>query len=310
MYSHNLVIIHVPKEQAIADFLSIRNIMAGRAPDIKVHVVSVAKLPPREFWRTTETRPTLIFSPHDISLDASIKGARLISTRLPKTREAELLASAGADVPEMRLIMPETRLDEDQWGPFTVVKPDLGLRGRGIHLMHTRDVRWTDTSLLPPDDPRHRRELVAQRYIDTGPHFTCYRVTTVLGRPIFCVSSTALDRRPELDPAGAGPLDLPVAANNMARKLEMSNDPEIIELAVGIHAKLPKLPIMGLDIVREQDSGRLFVLEYNSSGRIWHLSSLHGLQCQREFGLDFYGQFHALETIADGLIEATRSLAQ
>jgi len=66
---------------------------------------------------------------------------------------------------------------------------------------------------------------------------------------------------------------------------------------------------MGIDIIRDKDTGRLFALEFNSGGRVWHLSSHHGLEHQHEFGLDYYGQFNALDTITDALIEATRNLA-
>lgn len=100
-----------------------------------------------------------------------------------------------------------------------------------------------------------------------------------------------------------------MAANGMRRKLELTNDSEIIELASSVHAKLPHLPVMGIDIIREKDTGLLFVLEYNSGGGVWHLSSNHGLKHQHDFRLDYYRQFNALGTIADALIKATRSLA-
>lgn len=54
---------------------------------------------------------------------------------------------------------------------------------------------------------------------------------------------------------------------------------------------------------------RLFVLEYNSTGRIWHLSSEHGVGQQQDHGVDCYGQFDALNTIADALIDVTRQRA-
>ncbi len=57
-------------------------------------------------------------------------------------------------MPETVVIEPDTRLDESKWGPFTVVKPIKGGRGKGISLKRTKDVRWTDTSLLPEDNFR------------------------------------------------------------------------------------------------------------------------------------------------------------
>lgn len=310
MFKYNLIICHAQRRQGISDFMTIRNMIVGRAPDIEVHITTTAKTTPAAFWKMAAARPTLIFSPSAfVSFDVPARGTRLISAGVSKLKEAELVASTGATVPETRLITPETRLDEAEWGPFTVVKPNKGLRGRGIRLMRTRDVLWIDTSILPKDDPRHGLELLAQRYVDTGPFPTCYRVFTVLGRPIYCMSSAALEERSELDAEGTDALDLPVAANGMRRKLALVNDSEIIELATSVHTKLPHLPVMGIDIIREKNTGRLFVLEYNSGGGVWHLSSRHGLTHQHDHQLDYYGQFNALDTITDALIEATRKHA-
>lgn len=233
----------------------------------------------------------------------------MISRSLTKLEEIELMTAAGFAVPEARLITPETRLDEVEWGPFTVIKPNRGIRGRGVRLVRTRDVRWTDTTALPKEDPRHGQQLLAQRFVDTGPHVTCNRVMTVLGRPIYCMNSRAVEKRPELDLKGSDPLDVAVAANDTARKMTLSNDSEIIELATSLHAALPHLPVMGVDIIREHDTGRLFLLEFNSHGLVWHLSSKVGTLHQRDNGIDYYGQFNALGTVADALIEATRSCA-
>jgi glutathione synthase/RimK-type ligase-like ATP-grasp enzyme len=219
------------------------------------------------------------------------------------------MASTGAPVPETHLITKELRLDAAQWGPFTVIKPNRGLRGQGVGLIRTRDVCWSDTALLPKKDPRHSQELLAQRFIDTGPNLACYRVFMVLGRPIYCMASTTVDERAPLDAAGSEALDVAVAVNRMRRKLELANDREVIDLAISVHARLPHLPVMGLDIIREKSTGRLFVLEYNSTGRVWHLSSDHGIGHQKDHGLDYYAQFDALSTITNALIEATRQRA-
>lgn len=310
MYAYNLILFLMSKRVGISDFMTIRNIMVGRAPDIEVHIVPADGSVPADFWRRAATRPTLIFSPSYLArIDASARGTRLISTAVGKLEEAKVLAGTGAAVPDIRRITPEMRLDEREWGPFTVVKPNRGLLGRGIRLVRSRDVRWIDTSILPLNDPRHGLELLAQRYVDTGPFPTSYRVFTVLGRPIYCMSSTAVEKSSELDANGADTLDVAVAVNGMRRKLELTNDSEIVALASSVHGKLPHLPVMGIDIIREKDTGRLFVLEYNSGGGVWHLSTKHGLKHQHQYRLDYYRQFNALGTITDALIEATRSLA-
>jgi glutathione synthase/RimK-type ligase-like ATP-grasp enzyme len=210
-------------------------------------------------------------------------------------------------VPETVVIEPDTRLDESKWGPFTVIKPISGKQGEGISLMRTKDVRWTDTSLLPKDHHRHGKVLLAQRYVNTGPHLKSYRVMTVLGRPVYSRISTAVGEHP--DPYLSDALEMDVAANGVERIIAMNDDPEIVDLAKSIHSRLPNIPLMGIDIIREHDTGKLFALEYNSRGSTWHISSNYGLKYQRKHGLDYKSQFNALDTITDALIETTRKRA-
>ena len=310
MAKYNLLIFHVPRRQQISDFLTIRNMMAGRAPDIDVHIISPAVPIPPDFWRRAGELPTLIFSPMPISIDPKLRGARLISPTHRKSDEVEMLQDAGFPVPDTRKITQDLVLDEAAWGPFTVVKPDVGFRGRGIRLVRTRHVRWSDTRSLPKEDPRHGRDLLAQRYIHTGPYAQCYRVMTVLGRPIYALVSTASEKLGPIDEGGKDEVELDVAVNGMERKITLADDEEVIALASAVSARFTQIPVMGIDIIRERATGRLYVLEMNSSGRTWHLSSDHGLGHQRDYGLDCYGQFNALGTITDALIEATRAMAK
>jgi hypothetical protein len=310
MAQYNLIIFQVPHRQQISDFLTVRNMMAGRAPDIEVHIISTAIPIPADFWRKAAERPTLIFSPMPLRIDPNIRGAWLICSNRKKSEEIEMLKRAGFPVPDTKMITQGLVLDEAVWGPFTVVKPDIGYRGRGVMLVRTRHVRWSDTSLLPTDDPRHGRDLLAQRYIHTGDYVRCYRVMTVLGRPIYALVSLAAEKLPSMDPKAEDEIELEVAANGVERKLTLTDDAEVIALATAVSGRLTQVPVMGIDIVREHETGRLSVLELNSSGRTWHLSSDHGLGHQRDYGLDCYGQFNALSTITDALIEATRSMAK
>jgi len=310
MAGYNLIILQVPGRQQVSDFMTIRNMMAGRAADIEVHIISTAVPVPPEFWRRVAERPTLIFSAMPIRLDSQYRGARLIPSDRAKLEEIEMLQRAGFPVPDTRKITQDLVLDEAAWGPFTVVKPNVGYRGRGIRLVRTRHVRWSDTSAVPADDPRHGRDLLAQRYIHTGDYASCYRVMTVLGRPIYAMVSLASEKLGPIDAVGGDAIELEVAVNGADRKLVLVDDEEVIALATAVSGKFVQVPVMGIDIVREQETGRLYVLEMNSSGRTWHLSSDHGLGHQRDYGLDFYGQFNALGTITDALIEATRRMAK
>lgn len=87
--------------------------------------------------------------------------------------------------------------------------------------------------------------------------------------------------------------------------MELVNDQEIIKLGKRIHRQFPMMPVLGQDIVRDIDTQTLYVMELNSSGWTWHLSSNFGMHFRKQFKLDYYGQFNALETITRALARFT-----
>lgn len=312
MAKYNLVIFHQPGMQKTSDFLTIRAKMAECAPDIAVFIITPGMQLLGNFWSRMAELPTVLFAPRHIRVPVPvrIRGGRLIPpSEMKKFGEFHLLKAKGFPVPETQMILPETVLDEAVWGPFVVVKPNGGRQGRGVRLQRTRDVRWSDTRSLPVDDPRHGRDLLAQRYIHTGPFACCYRVMTVLGRAVYSAASIAAENLPGLDPAGGEAVDLPVAANSKGRRMVLNYDEEMLSLAQDVHRKLTHTPVMGIDIIREHETGKLYVLELNSRGGTWHISSNYGLHLQHEFGLDYAAQFGALDIITERLVDATRRLA-
>lgn len=305
---YHLVLLHRAGRQDRSDFETIRSNMAVRAPDIEVFILSRGERPSPDFWRNASRRPSVIFSPQAIPMPPPfIRGTRLISIGLNKLEEMEVLRKAGAAVPEAVVIEPHTRLDEARWGALTVIKPIQGKRGRGISLMRTKDVRWTDTTALPADHPRYGQKLLAMRFINTGPFSRSTRVMMVAGRPVYSVTSQAIAEQVDLLSSDAFEVD--IAANGVERTVKLNYDQETINFARAIHANLPHLPSMGVDIIREQDTGKLYALEYNSKGGIWHISSDFGKEQQRKYGNDYKAQFNALDTITDALIEVTRRRA-
>lgn len=309
MQQYNLVIFHTPRAQHISDYLTIRNMMFGRAPDIDVHIVSGDTALPADFWLRAAERPSLLFSPLPIEIDPAARGARVVSPSLSKLKEIELLANAGFPVPRTASITPDTVLDEELWGPYVVTKPNFGMNGAGISLVRTRDVRWVDPLSWPAEDPRHGKNMLAQQYVNTGPSLCCYRVFTVLGRAVYSNTWTATEPLPILDPDGAHPLAIDVAASRVSKKIELSYDAEVISLGERIHREFPNIPVMGLDIIRQHETGDLYVMEINSKGLTWHLSSSYGLSVQRKHKFGRYGQFNALKVMTEAFIEATRRMA-
>jgi hypothetical protein len=64
-----------------------------------------------------------------------------------------------------------------------------------------------------------------------------------------------------------------------------------------------------VDVLRDAASGRLYVIEVNSSGRCWGFSSQRGRAMQQVLGHRYEAQFDGLARAARVLAEQTRQLA-
>ncbi|MGE0009026.1 MAG: RimK family alpha-L-glutamate ligase [Parvibaculaceae bacterium] len=305
----NLVIFHKPGWQRVSDFTTIKALMRERAPEIRVHIVTPTSLLPPGFWPSCAEHPTALFASTFMKVDPQVRGARLIPKVYTKFEEITALRDAGLPVPDSVLLTPGTAIDEHDWGPFVVIKPNRGRQGDGVRLVNAKDARWRDTAALPDGHLWKGRELVVQRFVDTGPLPACYRVMTVFGRKVYCVLSASTVETPALDAATIPEEGIPIAANGKHRVRSLAYDDDVLSLAEDVHGKLTHTPVMGIDIIRERETGKLYVLELNSGGLTWHISSDYGLRQQAEDGADKMAQFNALEVIADAFIDATRKHA-
>jgi hypothetical protein len=124
----------------------------------------------------------------------------------------------------------------------------------------------------------------------------------LFGRALFGIQIEASHQRAPLLERGAFH-GQSVVSSGRGCSFALCSDAAILSLAERAHAALPDVPLLGVDIVRDADTGELFVLELNSIGYTWHFSSPSGLRFQREFGLDLGAQL-------DGRRRAAAILAQ
>jgi glutathione synthase/RimK-type ligase-like ATP-grasp enzyme len=214
------------------------------------------------------------------------------------------------------VIRPGIQLDPKDWGPYVVVKPTLSQRGEDIRIRKTGRVRYQPPESYPSGHSAHRGPLIAQRFVYTGPWAVSYRVCTFLGRALYCwrVEQSHQKRRLESrwqfagDATGGG---IQIIAPSMTSTYTLCDDEEMIALAERAHRlAFPDYPYLGIDLLRDAETGQLWVVEANTSGGVWHLSSMTGVDIQRAHGIDFYSQFGALDRAAERLVEATRRLAR
>jgi hypothetical protein len=304
------VLVQTPGLQSREEFEAIAAKVAARADDIEVFVVN-NNIPNAVSRRQAARLPTFVFSPVPLKKFRPERGRVRAGYSIRKVEEARMMREGGIAVPDAQILEPDTKLDAESWGSFSVLKPSRGMGGHGVRLTRTRDVRWVDPQSWPRDDARFGVPLIVQKFVDTGEYTTCHKVEVMFGRTIWSTTSRQANRRPYiLDPLARDPLDQPIAANEGERTVTLNYDREILDFGASIAPLFPDVPVLGIDVVREAATGRLYALEVNAGGVTWHTSSNVGLVLQRVRQIDLVAQFGALDIAADALVDVTRREAQ
>jgi glutathione synthase/RimK-type ligase-like ATP-grasp enzyme len=191
-----------------------------------------------------------------------------------------------------------------------VVKPDQGHLGEGVRLVRAGAL----PAMLKTMTDRARDSFVVQPYIehsDLGGRSSEYRVLLFFGRLIYCARNRAAAPHAPLERiASMGGIIASNATGIGRRVRQLSEDSEVIRLGTEVARAFPELPAVAVDVIRSRDNGRLYVLEINSRGESWHLSSDFAVKSfDPEHRKAFYTQHDALNVVADALIEKTRGEA-
>jgi hypothetical protein len=204
--------------------------------------------------------------------------------------------------------------DLASFGPYVVVKPDIGGRGAEVKVKRKTRVRWKP----PVTHFAQRRKVldwVVQEFVYTGPWPVSYRVATLFGRPLYAWRVEAdRNRRPLRGPdkfgeGGEHGGGMSICSSGGGCTFQLCNDPEILDLAAQAHTAFPSIPLLGTDILREHGTGRLYIIEVNANGAVWHFSSRTGRSIQAHARFDLARQFDGLRRAAEVLTEVARRRA-
>jgi hypothetical protein len=225
---------------------------------------------------------------------------------LNKIEECRVLDSAGFRVPKWTTMSPGSEPDMSQFPEFVVVKPAEGKNGALVRIIRRSNVRWaclsTRSTLTGTDCASE--SLIVQEYVHTGPWPISYRVGTVFGEPIYALRVIADRSRPPIEgnPSSSRAFaGRTIVASSKGCSMDCSVPEDVIELGKHVHRAFPMVPVLGIDIVRERGSGRLYVLEANVWGGIFHLTSPIYRRIRREFGIDLQTQFGGATAVARGI---------
>lgn len=316
----HLILVHTPGDQDIRDWQQISRTVSEIAPDIEVFIAR-NDLPCSVTRRQAATRPTLVVSPGQLLQFRPMRGKIYAGSPMPKLEQVARFRAAGVSTPQSVEITPDVVLPEAVFGSHVVVKPAHSLASGGTHmtLMRREAVRFQPRESYPDNHPGRQGPMYAQRFVDTGPFVSHYRVLTLFGEPLLAFKTTSQVERPPLD----APDDVLATAQVKATRSggiplrrEFFRDSDILAIARQTYLALPEIPLQAVDIVKDAASGDLFVLEANPGGNTWIFSKRSGsgvstATLAAALGVErLSDQFDALTTAARVLVERTKSAAQ
>jgi hypothetical protein len=303
----DLVLVAKRRQGHLDDFGEISSLIRQRTPDVIPFVMNDHSY--NSVRSLFSWRPTLVVSPLELKRFRPWR-SRLCENRfLLKSEEYRRLAAVNVPIPQWTLLTSTHTPDLTAFGPYVVQKPDCGGRGAEVRIKRKARVRWS-----PPRNKRSvvngMQDLVIQDFVYTGQWPSSYRVTTWFGVPLFAWKVTASKNRRALVErygfrGGEDGGGMSICSSGEGCTFELCYESDVLELATLAHSAFPDFPILGIDIVRDAESGRLHVLEANTCGHLWHFSSPTGISIQRDNGIDFKAQFNGLERAAEVLINET-----
>ena len=250
--------------------------------------------------------PTLTVSPTPARQLRPRRGPLLMGQHVGKSVEYRALEALGIPVPRWLRLLPGHTPELEGFGEYVVTKPDYGARGADVRIERREQVQWTPPRTeLAELFGGHFNPRIVQEFVYTGAWPRSHRVTTLFGTALFALGVEASHARAPLG-------DLrsfngqSVVSSGKGCSFELLAEPDVIALAERAHAAFPRVPLLGVDILRDARDGRLFVIELNSLGYTWLFSSPTGLKLQAELGLELNAQLDGRRRAAATLLEACR----
>jgi hypothetical protein len=301
-----LLLVSRRDEHQLRSFQEVVRRLEAFDPGIRVRVVH--DWPYRRKRFLLAVRPTLVVSPRPLERFRPLRGAVFQGAVRDKVWELERLGAAGVLVPRWTVLRgPDDPVPRD-FGPYVVLKPNDGGRGALVRIARSGRVSWK------PEYAAHQG-LVVQEFVYTGRWPRSTRVCLLFGEVLYAWVAEANHARRPLESryafAGhprAGGVSVVASARDCT--MTLTDDPEMLALARRAASAFPDVPLLGVDLVRDIETSRCYVLEVNPRGRAWHFTSRPGRSIQATHGFDLTSQFDGLNVAARTLAAETRRHAR
>lgn len=297
-----------------ADFHDIGNRIIEQAKDVAVHILPshfTAEAIPVTAWQhpsiTVAFANSFMFNPS--------RGPVYHNRALSKLYQYQVFRNAGIPSPHVEMHSPEKSFEEDVWGRFVVIKPaDLRLTSDkdNVRLVRTRRLNQMGNDLYSLLGYEPGTQLLIQSFIDTGRKPQHYRVLSLFAEPLYAQHKILHRSRPDLVEPDEVLMKAVVSDGSGEHTREYGDYPDVIAFARKIAGAFDEIPLLGIDILREVPTGKLFALEVNAGGNTWHFSSPSSARRRAQFPQDTQAmkeQLSAFDAAARALIRQTRLYA-
>ena len=204
-------------------------------------------------------------------------------------------------------------LDPAIYGDWVVLKPEnIQSTGKDVNLVPTELIQNLHPLNFPEDHLIHQDGYFVQKFLKTGKAPVHYRVMIFLDEILYSRVSVSNIPYPETVDLKTL-LTTSVASNTSDRLVDFFKDNKINQFALRVAKTFDQAPLFGLDILHDEISGNLFVLEANLGGNVWHFSSLHGREkrgVNHALRKAMILQYYAWDRAAEALVRKTHELAR
>jgi hypothetical protein len=240
---------------------------------------------------------------------------------VPKIEQYNRFLAGDIATPRTERFVPGKAYDPGVWSSHVIMKPlPLALTSRpGTTRLHrTSRLAEATPANLSADHPLRYGPALIQEFIDTGLYPYKWRVLSFLGEPLYCsITRSAVPRAPldaDDETLEASIVDAKSEASRAAdiggKRNELVRDDEVLAFARAVHELFPRRTLLGIDILKRESDGKLFVIEVNAGGNVWHFSSSKKGHRQRLGGKSaMIAQLDAWNVAAKRLISVARSQA-
>ncbi len=231
---------------------------------------------------------------------------------LTKTQEYQILDRAGVAVPRWTKMTEDHKPDLSTFSDYVVTKPDWGCCGALVRVVAKGRVKW-EKPVVDKTGYDISDDWVIQEFIHTGPFPISYRIGTVFGEPVYAWRTVASQTRKPFNDSSKRDSQFfdgrTIVSSSRGCTFDLDVPEDVLEFARKVHSAFPNIPLLGTDVLRDFNTGKLYAIDFNSVGNVFHLTSETGKKIMSDFNLDLFAQFGGAKAIARGIFNRVNQTA-